>query len=161
MVKITSTRFGVLEVEDDDVIHFPVGIPGFEGERRWILVGDDDNAIMWLHSTEDGSLALPVTPPQAVKSDYNARIPRESLELVGKESLDDVILLIVVAIPPGRPWDMTANLRAPILVNMATRTATQAIALNEDYDFRYPVLDDATREKIKQQSLDAAAEKVD
>ena len=161
MVKINSTRFGDLEIDDEDVIHFPVGIPGFEDKHRWILVGDDDNAIIWLHSTEDGSLALPVTPPQAVMSDYNARIPRESLEMVGKENLDDVILLIVVAIPPGRPWDMTANLRAPIIVNMATKIATQAIALNEDYDFRHPVLDEETKEKIKEQSLNAAAEKVD
>lgn len=160
MVRITSTRFGEMEVEDEDLIHFPVGIPGFEDRRRWVLVGDDDNAIMWLHSTDDGSLAIPVTPPEAVKSDYNAKLPSESLELVGKENLDDVILLIVVAIPPGRPWEMTANLRAPILVNRSTRIATQAIALNEDYDFRYPVLDEETREKIKEQSLNAASEKV-
>lgn len=160
MIKLTSTRFGELEVEDDDVIQFPVGIPGFEDKHRWILVGDEDNAIMWLHNADDGSLALPVTTPEAVKSDYNAKIPRESLEQIGEMNMKDVILLIVVAIPPGRPWDMTANLRAPILVNMASKIATQAIALNEDYDFRYTVLDEQTRENMKAQAL-AAAEKVE
>jgi flagellar assembly factor FliW len=146
-----------LEVDDADVINFPAGIPGFEDKRSWILVGDEENAVMWLHSIEDGSLALPVTTPEAIKSDYNAKIPRESLEQIGELDITAVILLIVVAIPPGRPWDMTANLRAPIVVNWSSRVATQAIALNEDYDFRYPVLDDNTREKMKAQSL--AAEK--
>lgn len=160
MITINSTRFGAMEVEDDDIIHFPVGIPGFEDKHKWILVGDDDNAIMWLHNADDGSLALPVTTPEAVKSDYNAKIPRESLEQIGEMNIDDVILLIVVAIPPGRPWDMTANLRAPILVNMASKVATQAIALNEDYDFRYTVLDEPTRESMKAQAM-AAAEKVE
>lgn len=159
MITLTSTRFGKLEVEDDDVINFPVGIPGFEDKHQWILVGEEDNAIMWLHSADDGALALPVTTPEAVKSDYSAKIPRESLEQIGESDMKNVVLLIVVAIPPGRPWDMTANLRAPILVNMGSRTATQAIALNEDYDFRHMVLDDRTRENMRAHAM--AAEKVD
>lgn len=159
MITLTSTRFGKLEVEDDDVINFPVGIPGFEDKHQWILVGEEDNAIMWLHSADDGALALPVTTPEAVKSDYSAKIPRESLEQIGESDMKNVVLLIVVAIPPGRPWDMTANLRAPILVNMGSRTATQAIALNEDYDFRHMVLDDRTRENMRAHAM--ATEKVD
>ena len=157
MIKVVSTRFGDLDLDESDIISFPLGIPGFEDKHKWILVGDEENAIMWLHSTEDGSLALPVTTPEAIKSDYNAQIPRESLDPIGGMSDKDTVLLIVVAIPPGRPWDMTANLRAPIVVNMEQRMAMQAISLNEDYDFRYPVLDDATREKIKEQA--SAAQK--
>jgi len=149
MIKVTSTRFGELEVEDDDVIHFPVGIPGFEDKHEWLLVGDDDNAIMWMHSAEDGALALPVTTPDSVKSDYNAQIPRESLEPIGDVMEGDVAILIVVTIPPDRPWDMTANLKAPIVVNRANRIAMQTIALNDEYDFRWPVLDDAMREKMR------------
>lgn len=159
MITLTSTRFGKLEVDDDDVINFPVGIPGFEDKHQWVLVGEEDNAIMWLHSADDGALALPVTTPEAVKSDYSAKIPRESLEQIGESDMKNVVLLIVVAIPPGRPWDMTANLRAPILVNMGSRTATQAIALNEDYDFRHMVLDDRTRENMRAHAM--ATEKVD
>lgn len=157
MISLISTRFGALEVDEADVIHFPLGIPGFEEKHDWILVGDDDNAIMWMHSTQDGGLALPVTTPDSVKSDYNAQIPRESLEPLGTIAEEDVALLIVVTIPPERPWDMTANLKAPIVVNRASRTAMQAIALNEEYDFRTPVLDEANRERIRSQAL--AAEK--
>ncbi|MDR1916702.1 MAG: flagellar assembly protein FliW [Synergistaceae bacterium] len=152
MIKLTSTRFGDLEVDDEDVICFPVGIPGFEDKRNWILVGDDGNAIMWMHSTDDGALALPVTTPDAVKGDYNAQIPREALDPIGDVTDGDVAILIVVTIPPERPWDMTANLKAPIVVNRAKRTAMQTIALNEDYDFRYPVLEDAIRERIREQA---------
>jgi flagellar assembly factor FliW len=155
MIKLTSTRFGELEVDDEDVIRFPVGIPGFEDKREWILVGDDDNAIMWMHSTEDGALALPVTTPDSVKSGYNAQIPRESLEPIGDVRDGDVAILIVVTIPPERPWDMTANLKAPIVVNRAGRTAMQTIALNDEYDFRYPVLEEGIREKMRASAMAA------
>ena len=157
MIQLTSTRFGELEVDESDVITFPGGIPGFEERHNWILVGDESNAIMWMQSTDDGSLALPVTTPDAVKSDYNAQIPRESLEPIGEVTEGDVALLIVVTIPPDKPWEMTANLKAPIVVNRAARLAMQAIALNEEYDFRCPVLDADMRERIRGQAL--AAEK--
>ncbi|MDR3164320.1 MAG: flagellar assembly protein FliW [Synergistaceae bacterium] len=157
MIKLTSTRFGELEIDDGDVIQFPLGIPGFEDKRRWILIGDEDNAIMWMHSTEDEALALPVVAPDSVKSDYNAQIPRESLEPIGDVREGDVTILIVVTIPPDRPWDMTANLKAPIVVNRAERVAMQTIALNNDYDFRYQVLDENTRKSMREQATSKGA----
>ena len=153
MIKLASTRFGVLEVDDDDIIHFPVGIPGFENRHSWILVGDDDNAIMWIQSTDEGSLALPVVTPDTIKSDYNAKIPREFLDLIGNAGVEDIAILIVVTIPPGRPWDMTANLRSPIVINRQSRVAVQSIALNEEYDFRYRVLEEDIREKMREQAV--------
>ncbi|MDR3354589.1 MAG: flagellar assembly protein FliW [Synergistaceae bacterium] len=153
MIKLASTRFGVLEVDDEDIIHFPVGIPGFENRHSWILVGDDDNAIMWIQSTDEGSLALPVVTPDTIKSDYNAKIPREFLDLIGNANVEDIAILIVVTIPPGRPWDMTANLRSPIVINRRSRVAVQSIALNEDYDFRYRVLEEDIREKMREQAV--------
>jgi len=152
---INSTRFGELEIDEEDVITFPAGIPGFEDKHKWILVGDDDNAIMWMHSTEDGGLALPVTTPDSIKSDYNAQIPREVLEPIGDVLEGDVAILIVITIPPNHPWDMTANLKAPIVVNRVNRVAVQTIALNDDYDFRYQVLDDEMRERMREQAIAA------
>ena len=156
MITLTSTRFGELEIDEEDIIIFPAGIPGFEDKHKWILVGDDDNAIMWMHSTEDGGLALPVTTPDSIKSDYNAQIPREVLEPIGDVTTDgDVAILIVITIPPDHPWDMTANLKAPIVVNRVNRVAVQTIALNDDYDFRYQVLDDEMRERMREQAMAA------
>jgi flagellar assembly factor FliW len=153
MIKLASTRFGVLELDDDDIIHFPVGIPGFESKHSWVLVGDEDNAIMWIQSTDDGSLALPVVTPDTIKTDYNAKIPREFLEMIGDVNVEDIAILIVVTIPPGRPWDMTANLRSPIVINRASRVAVQTIALNEEYDFRYRVLEEDIRERMREQAV--------
>ena len=156
MITLTSTRFGELEIDEGDIINFPAGIPGFEDKHHWIIIGDDDNAIMWMHSTEDGELALPVTTPDSVKSDYNAQIPSEALEPIGDVKGDaDVAILIVITIPPDRPWDMTANLKAPIVVNRTNRTAVQTIALNDDYDFRWMVLEEELRHRMRDQAIAA------
>lgn len=147
--RIITDRFGEISYNEEDILFFPRGIPAFENMHSWILAGDEDNAVKWLQSVEDGNLALPVTSPDAVQSDYNARIPEDELKLVGSLNPSDLALLIVLSIPKGTPWNMTANLRAPILINIKTHKAVQVIALNEEYPIRHVVFPEDVREKMK------------
>ena len=146
---ITTARFGEVSYSEDDLLIFPRGIPAFENNHKWILAGSDDSAIKWLQNIEDGDLALPVTSPDAVRSDYNARIPDDELKLIGTASPADLALLIVVSVPEGEPWNMTANLRAPILINLKTHKAVQVIALNEEYPIKHIIFPEDVREKMK------------
>ena len=146
---VISSRFGEISYSEDDVLVFPRGIPAFEKNFNWILAGEEDNAIKWLVNLEDGDLALPVTTPDAIMPDYNAKIPEDELDLVGSRDFADLALLIVVSIPEGAPWDMTANLRAPILVSMKSRKAVQVIVLNEEYPIRQVVFPDDVKDSMK------------
>ena len=92
---------------------------------------------------------MPVTTPDAVMPDYNAKIPEDELDLVGSRDAGDLALLIVVSIPESAPWNMTANLRAPILVNLKTRRAVQVIVLNEEYPIRHAVFPENVKEAMK------------
>ena len=142
---IKTSRFGEVSYKKEDLLIFPRGIPAFENMHEWILAGSDDSAIKWLQSINDGDLALPVTSPDAIQPDYNARIPEDELKMIGSVNPADLALLIVVSIPPAAPWNMTANLRAPILINLKTHKAVQVIALNEEYPIRHVNV----REKMK------------
>ncbi len=158
-MKINTERFGEIVYTQEDVLFFPRGIPAFEDKHEWILAGNDDSAIRWLQSLSDETLALPVTSPDAIQSDYNARIPEDELKLVGSMNPSDLALLIVVTIPESAPWDMTANLRAPILINIKTRRAVQVIALNEEYPVRHIVFSDEVREKLKASAMQNGGDK--
>ena len=147
--KIETSRFGSVSYSEEEILFFPRGIPAFESHHDWILAGADDSAVKWLQSLDDGDLALPVTSPDAVQPDYNARIPEDELRLVGSVNPQDLALLIVVSIPDSAPWNMTANLRAPILINLKSHKAVQVIALNEDYPIRHMVFPEDVRKKMK------------
>ena len=146
---VNTLRFGEVSYTEDDLLIFPRGIPAFENNHKWILAGSDDSAIRWLQNIEDGDLALPVTSPDAVRPDYNARIPDDELKLIGTVNPADLALLIVVSVPEGAPWNMTANLRAPILINLKTHKAVQVIALNEEYPIKHMIFPEDVREKMK------------
>lgn len=149
---INTVRFGEVSFSEEELLTFPRGLPAFEDKHGWIIVGSEDNAVKWLQSVDDGSLALPVTTPDAVRPDYNARIPEDELTLVGSTDPAELALLIVVSIPEAAPWNMTANLRAPILLSLKTHKAVQVIALNEEYPIRYVVFPEDVREKMKAQA---------
>ena len=149
IMTVKTSRFGEVSYDDDDLLIFPRGIPAFEDNHKWILAGSEDSAIRWLQNIEEGSLALPVTSPDAVRSDYNAKIPDDELKLIGTKDFSELAFLIVLSVPDGAPWNMTANLRAPILINLKTRKAVQVIALNEEYPIKHLIFPEDVREKMK------------
>ncbi len=151
--KFVSERFGEVSYTEDDILLFPRGLPAFEEHHKWILIGDEDSAIKWLQSLEDGGRALPVTTPDAVLPDYNVRIPEDELELVGSMDTSELALLTVVSIPELAPWDMTANLRAPILLNLKKHRAVQVIVSNEEYPIRHVVFPEDVREAMRLQAI--------
>ena len=157
---IETSRFGALTVEDGDVIIFPKGIPGFDDHREWVIAGEDDDPIKWLQSVHDAEVALPVTPPSVILDRYAPRFADEELEEVRLGSDENMMLLVVLSLPPGAPWDMTANLRAPIVLNHVKRIGKQIIALNEDYPLKAEDLPEPMRNALKAKaeiSEDAAA----
>ena len=111
-----------------------------------LLQSGKSDGIKWLQNIEDPALALPVTAPDAVEAGYEARIADDDLHALGVcGDSANLAMLVVLTIPQDAPWNATANLRAPILVNAGTRQALQVIALNETYSVRQPVLSPSGR----------------
>ncbi len=111
-VIVESSRFGTLEIEESAVIEFPTGLIGLGG-TRWTLVGEpSDGPFQWLHSLEDGDLALPVTNPWAFFADYEVE-----LSDADTAALDADEATVLVTVRAGAELaDFSANLRAPILI---------------------------------------------
>ena len=146
-----TTRFGNLSFEEDDILRFPEGIPGFEMHMRWVLAGEENDPIKWLQSLSDGSVALPVTTPDIAAPGYNAKLPKAELERLEMERVGDLVVLIVLSIPTFF-WDTTANLCAPIVINTKKRLGRQIIAENEEYGLKHNIWDDATRQKMAEEN---------
>ena len=134
-----SSRFGTVEVDEGSVIEFPNGLIGLGG-ARFALIGEPDDAIVWLHSVEDPELAVPVAKPWTFFPDYAIDLPDDEAERIGVSDPGDAEVLVVVRVG-ATPQECFANLKAPVLV--ANGKGHQV--LNEaDAPLRAPLMPEAS-----------------
>lgn len=129
-MKVNTTRFETLEVNSEDIINFKDGLLGFENLKRFFIVDPDDKtSILWLQAIDDDKVAFPVIEPKIFKPDYVAKLlPAElaSLELEGLNTASIYTILTV----PKTVTEMSANLKAPIVINNKTKNARQIVLQN-------------------------------
>jgi flagellar assembly factor FliW len=114
-VSFASSRFGQVEVDPSAVVEFPRGLIGLGGTRFAVLALGEEDTILWLHSTEDPDLAVPVADPWAFFADYAVELSDEEAARVGVEDPSEARVLVVVRVGPTAE-ECFANLKAPILV---------------------------------------------
>jgi flagellar assembly factor FliW len=133
-VTFQSIRFGTLEVPVEDVIEFPLGLIGLGGRHYALIDRNPGTGFLWLHSTEDEALGLPVVNPNLFFPEFTLHLSAEDRQRIGLEDsgLEDSsvggaagiglegdsapALYVTVRATPD-PFDITANLRAPLVVH--------------------------------------------
>jgi len=126
---ISTTRFGRLTIDVDDLLHFPHGVIGFEECRQWVLLADPQSPIVgWLQSAQRPSTALAVVSPRRFAPDYRIRLHPGQLNGLALDELDRLFALCVVA---RKQDDLTMNLRAPLLINLDRRLGCQVITVDD------------------------------
>jgi len=148
-VKISTTRFGDISIDESKVIRMRGGMLGFEHLKRYeIFIQSEKIPFWWFQSVDDGSVAFVVINSLAVKQDYEPVIPAAEVKLLEIGSPEDVVLLSVVTIRSD-PFKVTANLRAPIVVNAKKMLAQQVVLVDSDYPVQYPVTENSAVSKGK------------
>ena len=144
-MQINSRLFGEIDIQDDKLIVFEHGIMGFESLRKYALIFDSDkegkNKIMWLQSMEEAGLAFPVIDPTIVMETYNPTVEDEWLKPLGDYESDEELLVLCILTVPSDLTKMTANIKAPLIINGNTRKGCQIIVNNDDYDVRMNIYD--------------------
>jgi flagellar assembly factor FliW len=115
-VTFQSIRFGTVEIADEDVIEFPVGLIGLGGSRYTLIDRNPGTGFLWLHCVDDPALALPVVSPSQFFPEFSLHMTAEDRELIGLEDSSTVTLFVTVRATPD-PLDITANLRAPLVIH--------------------------------------------
>ena len=126
---LESSRFGPVQVEVEDILHFPNGLIGFEQQQHWVLLGDAENeSLGWLQSVQDAAVALPVISPRRLAGDYQVRVAKSQIEPLELGTDDQAFVLNVIN---RRNDEFTVNLRAPVIINLDRRLGRQVMTLDE------------------------------
>lgn len=130
-MNLETSRFGWVEIDDQDVFGVPNGIPGFPDLRKVALFRADadqqDATLFWLQDLDDGDLAFLCLVPWSAFPDYDIEFDELAL---GIEDSTDVRVLNLVTVRRGdvdQPAVMSVNLRAPLIVDVFHRSVQQII----------------------------------
>ena len=144
-MKLNTTKFGEIEINDELIFDFVEPIIGYDGLKKYVLIEHSDNSsFKWLQSVEDGDLAFPVTSPAFFDIEYQFEIPTEKAELIDLTSVEALISLNIVSIPATNPRLSTINLLAPIIINAANKQGMQIILSSSNYPVKYPLFQEET-----------------
>jgi flagellar assembly factor FliW len=144
-VTFQSVRFGTVEIQPQDVIEFPFGLIGLGGLRYALIDRNPGTGFLWLHCVDDPALALPVVSPHLFFSDFRLEIAAEDRERCSLDDQSPVTLYVTVRATPN-PLDITANLRAPLVICQGR--GYQVINTNEDAPLQAPLFALPTQHQI-------------
>ena len=141
-----QTKFhGRIVYDENAVFHFPNGLLGFEEETTFLPVEQPlTRPILFLQSLIHADLCFITLPVLVVEPHYLLSIAAEDLNLLELPSGhvpgigSEVLCLAILTIRPHQPT--TANLLAPVVINLATRRAVQAVSVDVPYSHQHPFL---------------------
>jgi flagellar assembly factor FliW len=140
-LKITTSRFGDLDIEEDRILHMPSGMIGFPDVNRYVLLEHQEGSpFLWLQSVDRTELAFVLTDPLLFKPDYEVEIgaeDREALDLANGSR--EVQTLVVVNLSGAGPKEVTANLLGPVVINPSKGLARQVVLYRSTYSHRHPL----------------------
>ncbi|TCO76467.1 flagellar assembly protein FliW [Marinisporobacter balticus] len=135
---IQTRHFGEIEIKDETIINFPEGIPAFEDFKQYVVIKnpDTENDFHWLQCVDNSDLTFVVVNPFEIKEDYDFEIPDRIVKQLQIEKYEDVMILSIIVIPENVE-KITANLKAPVIINIHKKIGKQFVLEDERYPLKY------------------------
>jgi len=139
-----TAHWGPTTVDPSSTIEFPEGLPGFEACRRFVPLQHPGRAgLVFLQSLDQVDLCFLALPVAAVRPDYSLALSADDAAMLGfaegfhPELGADVLALAILCLAEGQA--ATANLLAPVVIDIRSRRAVQAIRPDRRYGCREPL----------------------
>lgn len=143
---VKTKYFGDVESNENEVILFEDGVPGFEDFKKYIIINDDDK-FFWLQSVENSEVAFIMMDVFDYFPDYNPIVETDSLISLGKP-VEDELLIYNIAVIPNDIKKLSVNLKAPIVINTKTNKGKQIIVNNEEYSIKHYLYENIHKEDL-------------
>lgn len=124
------------EIKHESVIHFPLGLPGFEDQNRFKLFREEGSEITyWIQSADNEALTFSVAHPLYFNVNYNFALTDEEEQLLQLKSPDDLVILILLAKDQeqgGEKPTLKGLFKSPLLINSEKLIGYQKVLANVD-----------------------------
>lgn len=137
-VTVRSERFGELVVPEERIITFEAGLIGLPVARRFVLLEPTraGSPFRRLVCLDDPELGFVLCDPEEFWPGYRQHVPRPG-------AVTGELAVLVVVTVPTNAVEMTANLLAPLVVDIERLAGWQLILDGADYQTQHRVFPSA------------------
>jgi flagellar assembly factor FliW len=134
-------QFVAMPVKTENVFRFPAGIPAFEDVKEFVfLCKPDTQPFVFMQALPPAELVFVCIDPFLIYPGYAPRIGAADTRTLRLNSPGDALLFNICTITPDAR-DITANMQAPIIINIRTCIGKQILCDDQDYPIRYRIWD--------------------
>lgn len=139
-MKFISKVHGEIQYEENNIITFNKGIPGFNGLKKFILLDlQGYEPFKLLQSLENDEISLIVTSPYDFFNEYEIKLGEETIKNLKIDYPEQVMILNTVTLNSD-PKKITTNLQGPIVINTSNNFGEQIVLDNSKYKVKSPLL---------------------
>ncbi|VVM33512.1 flagellar assembly protein FliW [Terribacillus sp. AE2B 122] len=130
-MNIETKYFGRMTVDEEKVIRFEKGLPGFQDEKAFVLIDFPDNPVFQiLQSITTALVAFVVASPYHFNKEYSFDLEEQVKEELSIARPEQVKVLSILTLRD--PFvDSTINLQAPLIINIDSLIGQQIILADE------------------------------
>ena len=148
-MKVNTTRFGTIDVDEDQVVTLTEGMLGFSECGRFVMMDDEiGDPFMWMQSLEIPSLAFVVIDPAVILPSYHFSVKKEQIKGLETEDINELQVHVIVTMS-ANILDVTVNLQGPLVVNKEKRIGTQIVLNDPNFSTRHPLFTDQPETKTE------------
>ncbi len=136
-MKIETKYHGLIEIQKEEVIRFPNGLPGFLEEKEFeVLPISEDGSFYILQSVQTPELGFVLTNPFTFYPDYDFNLESQAVDVLELDSPEDVTVYTVLTMADQFHLT-TANLQAPVVINVKKKIGKQVILTGSPYQTKH------------------------
>jgi flagellar assembly factor FliW len=142
--------------DESKPIKFPGGLIGLEEWQDFAVVSHPaGGSLQLLQSLEDDRMSFIVANPYQIDADYKVKLSQadvNALRHTGKPGVlnpdaDPLAVICIVSVQED-PFEVTANLLGPLVINSETGLGLQVILADSSYSTHHLVADKATEPPV-------------
>lgn len=139
-MQIQTALFGQVNISETDIIRFPEGLPAFESEKAFVLIPlEEQSPFYYLQSLKTKEFCLLLADPFLFFPNYQVDLSENVLNQLEANTENPPLIVLTILTVPGEFKKATANLMAPVVINIDKKIGLQFIPEKADYKTKHPL----------------------
>ncbi|MEK4353588.1 flagellar assembly protein FliW [Paenibacillus sp. FSL R5-0475] len=134
---IETLSWGEIDVDEEQLYHFPKGLPGFDEETDFALIAVEETPFWYLQSVKEKGLSFLLSDPFVFYPSYEFDLPDDEAEELG---IDKEVVVRCIITLKEQVDQSTINLLAPIVLNPVKHAGKQIVLHRAPYHTKHSLL---------------------